>query len=73
MVGFSPKSSILIGFSDYKPSILGFFPPIFGNTQIVVVHTLMFGFSLSLSLDFCTNKNTYNTHYIPSLKLAAGI
>ncbi len=31
----TPKSSILIGFSHYKPSILGGFPVIFGNTQMM--------------------------------------
>ena len=33
--GGPPKSSILIGFFHYKPSILGF-PPIFGNTQMAL-------------------------------------
>ena len=30
----TPKSSILIGFSHYKPSILVGFTPIFGATRI---------------------------------------
>ena len=32
--GFPPKSSILIRVFHYKPSILGGFPPIFGNTHM---------------------------------------
>ena len=48
IMGFPPKSSILIGFSIidiYKPSILGI-PPIFGNTHVfywvAVSHVFLF-------------------------------
>ena len=37
IVGFPPKSSILIGFPLFSPSILGCFP-IFGNNQIDTTH-----------------------------------
>ena len=42
MVGFPPKSSILIGISIIFTIHFGGFPPIFGNTQLETHHPFFF-------------------------------
>ena len=60
--GFPPNSSILIGFSNNKPSILGGKPPIFGNPHIVFGGCIPKESCASKKHCHCTTSKAHQAH-----------